>query len=279
MPEAPQIQVVREGVPLGVFTAEDIAAGLATGRFRAGDLAWMPGMSEWRPLSGWSAFGASPGGAPPLAGEASPDGLAWERGASRAAFIATLKAVAFDPVRTFAGLRAEGFRNAITFTYWAAVPAWILGSLIFGLTFALAVAWGWASGEDEFTRWVASAGPGLATPVVAAALAAAALLLPVLNFLFAAILHGLLLPWSPAGGFGRTYRVHAYVAGTFLPFILLPFVNHLTQPWQFVVLIVGLAQVHRLAWWQVALSLIVVPCLGAFGLYLLMTGPLGWSTV
>ena len=42
--------VGRAGQQLGVFPLEDIRARLASGEFRADDLGWTEGMSDWKPL-------------------------------------------------------------------------------------------------------------------------------------------------------------------------------------------------------------------------------------
>jgi len=46
-----QIHIARKGAQLGVFTSEEVRAGLATGRFITTDLAWREGMAEWSPAS------------------------------------------------------------------------------------------------------------------------------------------------------------------------------------------------------------------------------------
>ena len=51
-----QIHVARQQQQLGVFAAEDIAAGLSSGRFHATDLAWREGMAAWTPLGDWPEF-------------------------------------------------------------------------------------------------------------------------------------------------------------------------------------------------------------------------------
>lgn len=83
MSEPQQIHVARQTVQLGVFSAEEIAAGLAHGRFQATDLAWTNGMAAWKPLGEWPEF-ASAAAAPaaPFAVEPEPVAgtpLSWEQ--------------------------------------------------------------------------------------------------------------------------------------------------------------------------------------------------------
>jgi hypothetical protein len=81
MSEPQQIHVARKTVQLGVFSVEEIAAGLANGRFQATDLAWTNGLAAWKPLGEWPEFAtvtaapAAPGGSEPVVGEP----LTWEK--------------------------------------------------------------------------------------------------------------------------------------------------------------------------------------------------------
>ncbi|NDB06779.1 MAG: DUF4339 domain-containing protein [Acidimicrobiia bacterium] len=59
-----QIHVARNSAQLGIFTPEEIIAGLQSGRFHAADLAWREGMAAWTPLGDWSEFRGV--GAPPI---------------------------------------------------------------------------------------------------------------------------------------------------------------------------------------------------------------------
>ncbi|MFN7560863.1 MAG: RDD family protein [Prosthecobacter sp.] len=55
--------IARGGQQIGTFTEEEIRAGLAAGRFQAGDLCWAEGMADWRPVG--SQIGATSPGLPP----------------------------------------------------------------------------------------------------------------------------------------------------------------------------------------------------------------------
>jgi hypothetical protein len=270
-----QIHVARHQQQLGVFAAEDIVAGLSSGRFLASDLAWREGMAAWTPLGDWPEFrGAGVPVSPAQAKDAAAPAMpSWEHGASVGNFIATIKEVALDPVRTFANLRDGGFARPISFTYWALLPAWLCGSLLYGALFGFLASVGASclpGNNDPFLAWVASVGPLAAALVISAALAVFFLFVPLFNFVGAGMTHLLLLPWNPSGGYAQTYRANAYAYGAFMPFAFIPCVNYVAMPWQLVAAIIAHSQVHRIAWWKVVISLVVIPCLCVCGIYALL---------
>ena len=276
-----QIHVARNSAQLGVFSPEEIHAGLASGRFLAADLAWREGMPTWTPLGDWSEFrGAgmpppSPSGSsfvPGATDESAPAMPSWERNASLANFVATIKEVALDPVRTFANLRDGGFARPIAFTYWSLLPAWLCGSLLYGgiLFFMLTVGKSGTLPDDPAMKWLTSVGPVKAAACVSAFLALFFLFVPLFNFVGAGMTHLLLLPWKPAGGYALTYRANAYSYGAFMPFVFVPCLNYVAMPWQMVAAVIAHSQVHRLAWWKVVISLIVIPGCCACALYALL---------
>jgi hypothetical protein len=84
MEETSQIHVARKTVQLGVFSPEEVVAGLASGRFQSTDLAWTNGLAAWKPLGEWSEFtGTSVAvpASPADAGSATVAGepLTWEK--------------------------------------------------------------------------------------------------------------------------------------------------------------------------------------------------------
>jgi hypothetical protein len=267
-----QIHVARQQQQLGVFVAEDIVAGLASGRFLASDLAWREGMPAWTPLGDWAEFrGAGVPSSPSGHAQAAdlPAMPSWESGASVGNFIATIKEVALDPVRTFANLRDGDYARPISFTYWSLLPAWLCGSLLYGALFGFMAmaAKAQAGGNDPFMSWINGVGPFMAALVISGALAVFFLFVPLFNFIGAAFTHVLLLPWKPAGTFAQTYRANAYAYGAFMPFAFIPCVNYVVMPWQLVAAIIAHSQVHRIEWWKVVISIVVIPCCCVCGLY------------
>jgi hypothetical protein len=62
------IHVGRNGQSLGTFTPEEIHEGIATGRFRADDIGWYEGLTDWAPLSSLGALQQpAPESSPPAA--------------------------------------------------------------------------------------------------------------------------------------------------------------------------------------------------------------------
>src|ERR1700755_1630405 len=80
------INVNRGAESLGIFSEEDVRAGLRTGRFAPTDLGWREGMTSWQPLSQFPEFAdATTGAGTPTAPEsavpiavAAGGGLPWD---------------------------------------------------------------------------------------------------------------------------------------------------------------------------------------------------------
>jgi len=257
------IHLARDGSALGVFSDVEVREGLASGRFRHDDLAWREGMPAWVALASWPEFagvGPAPDVAAPGGGPAMP---AWERGASFANFLATVRDVAIDPVRTFDSLPAEGVGKPLGFNYLAGLPGWLCGSLAYGLFFALigsAALMGGGDRADKLSQEIAALGVGGMALVIAACFCCFFAALPLLHFAAAGLAHLLLLPWSPKGGYLATYRAIAYSQGAFTPFIFIPCLNYIASPWSVVAGVIALSRVHRVDWWKVVISAVVIPC-------------------
>ena len=256
-----EIHLARDGSSLGVFTEAEVREGLAGGRFRASDLAWRQGMPAWTPLAGWPEFAGL--AAPALLADApsAPVLPAWERGAGFRNFFGTLHDVILNPVATFDALPRGNFGKVVGFQYAAALPAWLCASVLWALFFAFLGALG--SGElsqIEGMEALGQLGPAVFAGILCVILGCAVVLLPLFNVVGAALQHVILLPWGPAGGFGQTYRVVGYVQGAFLPFSFIPCLNYLAGPWSLVISIIALSRVHRLAWWKVLISLLILVC-------------------
>lgn len=116
-----QIHVARNSAQLGVFSSEEIVAGLSSGRFLAADLAWRDGMAAWTPLGDWSEFRGA-GVPPPSPGVPAATGsvvstIPWEQGKSLGSFFATIKAVVVNPSVLSTGRYAFG--DWLVFCYLA----------------------------------------------------------------------------------------------------------------------------------------------------------------
>jgi len=272
-----QIHVARPPNQLGVFSQEEVAAGLQAGRFLPTDQGWREGMSAWMPLSQWEEF--SPLGIPSAPAEFAPAASvqpmpAWERGSSIENFFSTIKDVALNPVQAFDSLpTAGGWGRALSFNYLAIGPVVLLGLLIFGLLLAVAGDEILADmrADQNLNAWTRNLSTGAYFALVAAISAGFALFAPLLNFVFSAATHVLLLPWGPKGGYAGCFRANSYVSGGFFLAGLILFVGCIVLPWQVVVNVIALSRVHQLAWWKVAISVVLIPfvvCCG--GLFVLV---------
>lgn len=106
-----QIHVARNSAQLGIFSSEEIVAGLQSGRFHASDLAWRDGLAAWAPLGDWAEFRvtgtpSSPGAMPAEPSAAST--IPWEQGKSLGSFFATIKLSIVDPSSLATGRFAFG---------------------------------------------------------------------------------------------------------------------------------------------------------------------------
>jgi hypothetical protein len=113
-----QIHIARNSAQLGVFSPENVVAGLASGRFHATDLAWRDGMQTWMPLGDWPEFRgagvpASPGAL--VADAPASSTIPWEQGKSFGSFFATIKMAVSSPSSLASGRFAFG--DWLTFCY------------------------------------------------------------------------------------------------------------------------------------------------------------------
>lgn len=106
-----QIHVARHQQQLGVFAAEDIAAGLSSGRFHASDLAWREGMAAWTPLGDWPEFRGVGVPASPGAAEARPveTCFPWEISKRPLSAYASFVSLIREPGAVLQGARLEFF--------------------------------------------------------------------------------------------------------------------------------------------------------------------------
>ena len=106
-----QIHVARNSAQLGIFSPEEITAGLQSGRFAASDLAWRDGMPAWTPLGEWSEFRVAGMPATPSAKPGETPSISivpWEQGKSLGSFFATIKMAIANPSALSTGRYAFG---------------------------------------------------------------------------------------------------------------------------------------------------------------------------
>ena len=113
-----QIHVARPPNQLGVFSQEEVAAGLQSGRFLPADQAWRDGMSAWTPLSQWAEFAGygvlavpassvSQGSPADALAPAGPSQLPWEQGRSLASAWQSVVAMVTRPAEVLGNARLE----------------------------------------------------------------------------------------------------------------------------------------------------------------------------
>jgi hypothetical protein len=141
------IHIGRAGQKLGVFSEEEVRAGLVTGRFSASDLGWREGMANWEPLSNFEELNQPlpPPEPPPIPALDEPPalergaGLPWDDRATKGwmiAFAETARFILTNPAAAFARMKPEGdVKNPLLFNM---IGGWI--GLVASTVYTLIVA-------------------------------------------------------------------------------------------------------------------------------------------
>jgi len=268
-----QIHVARPPNQLGVFSAEEVAAGLQDGRFLPNDQGWREGMSAWTPLSQWPEFaGLGIPSAPPESAQVPVAQVmpAWERGSSIQNYFGTIKDVALNPVQTFDNLPADGgLGRPLLYNYLTTFPALLLLAALYAMILAVmgdGVLQGIRSAPTT-PSFLQDLSVGGLVGLMFGFVFCLALFAPLALFVSSAFTYFLLLPWSPRGGYAGSFRANAYVNGAFFPLTCIPCLNYVAAPWQMVVNVIALSRVHQIAWWKVLISVVVIPCCLCCGVY------------
>jgi len=268
-----QIHVARPPNQLGVFSAEEVAAGLQSGRFLPNDQGWREGMSAWTPLSQWPEFaGLGIPSAPPESAQVPVAQVmpAWERGSSIQNYFGTIKDVALNPTQTFDNLPADGgLGRPLLYNYLTTFPALFLLAALYAMILAVmgdGVLQGIRSAPTT-PSFLQDLSVGGLVGLMFGFVFCVALFAPLALFVSSAFTYFLLLPWSPRGGYAGSFRANAYVNGAFFPLTCIPCLNYVAAPWQVVVNVIALSRVHQIAWWKVLISVVVIPCCLCCGIY------------
>src|SRR5205085_1623185 len=133
------------GSNLGIFSEDDVRAGLGSGQFVPSDLGWREGMANWQPLSQFPELAPDlpAGSAPPPPSTAAVTvatvpaaGLPWDERHTRGLFNAfgeTLTMVLFRPGEAFSAMKREGgFGEPLIYALIGACSGAIV-SLLFSL--------------------------------------------------------------------------------------------------------------------------------------------------
>jgi hypothetical protein len=268
-----QIHVARPPNQLGVFSQEEVAAGLQSGRFLPNDQGWREGMSAWTPLSQWPEFaGLGIPSAPPESAQVPVAQVmpAWERGSSIQNYFGTIKDVALNPTQTFDNLPADGgLGRPLLYNYLTTFPALLLLAALYAMILAVmgdGVLQGIRSAPTT-PSFLQDLSVGGLVGLMFGFVFCVALFAPLALFVSSAFTYFLLLPWSPRGGYAGSFRANAYVNGAFFPLTCIPCLNYVAAPWQVVVNVIALSRVHQIAWWKVLISVVVIPCCLCCGIY------------
>jgi hypothetical protein len=252
--------LAERGVSVGVLSAEEVEAGLATGRLSAATLSWREGEPGWSALAARPEFTPAIGAfralvpPPALAFDASskpwPGWVAWAQ---------TMRAIwraprsVFRPTTETAGLGQS--------VAWLVISAFLVAPFLYA---QLAYTGGVAS---EILLWSASDNPVVPPTRLdlgrfAAFLVGFPLVMPAAAFGGACLMHAVLVMFGGGkAGLRVTFRLVAYVGGAMLMLAIVPCGWLLSPLLTVAYLSVALPTAHRESAWRPILALAVA----AFG--------------
>ncbi len=248
--------LAERGVGVGVLSAEEVEAGLATGRLSAATLSWREGEAVWVPLGSRPEFAPAVGAfrtlvpPPALAFDASskpwPGWVAWAQ---------TMRSIWRAPRSAFRSTtEAAGLGRSVA---WLVISAFLVGPFLYA---QLAYAGGVAS---EIILWSASDNPVLSPTRLdlgrfAAFLVGFPLFMPAAAFGGACLMHAVLVMFGGGkAGLSVTFRVVAYVGGAMLMPAIVPCGWMLSPLLTLACLSVALPAAHRESAWKSILALAV----------------------
>lgn len=286
------IHVNRGGTSLGIFSEDDMRAGLQTGRFVSTDLGWREGMTQWQPLSLFAEFAATtpapgapapegaitqPAGPPPSAAAAptpSPgvqllqprSGLPWEHRETRGlfnAFADTLAMILSKPSTAFSVMRTEGgFGGPLLF----AVIGGGIGAIVAFILMLGASSFGMLSTRHD------AMGAMLGMTVSWAGFIGRLVMVAIAPFIWAALVHvSLMFLGGAKKSYETTFRVVAFAQGATAPLQLVPCCGGLVSLiWNIAANCIGIARAHEVDSGKATLAVLLplIVCCGG-GLFIL----------
>jgi hypothetical protein len=271
------INVNRGAESLGVFSEEDVRAGLRTGRFAPTDLGWREGMASWQPLSQFPEFAdatdpaatAAPGGNVVAVAIAAGAGLPWENRQQLGlvkAFVDTLIMVLTKPQEAFQLMKREGdFVEPLIY----AVIGGSLGFIVYWLFTLVFGSFGMA-GRNPFAAMF-GAGIGVVLMIILAPVIVA-----VCMFVGAGIIHVcLMLVGGAKRSYETTFRVVCFSTGSTQPLLIIPFCGGLISGiWGIVVECIGLSKAHETDIGRAVLAVLLplIVCCGGSVLFGMIVG-------
>ena len=285
------INVNRGTESLGVFSEEDVRAGLRTGRFAPTDLGWREGMTNWQTLAQFPEFAEPIGAASPAAGPTvapggevlsaaagvARSGLPWENRAQLGfvkAFTDTLVMVLTKPVDAFRKMRTEGdFVGPLIY----AVIGGSVGAVVYLLLTMALGSFGAMGSRSNPLGAIFGAGIGTLFMIILVPFFVA-----VSTFIGSAIIHVcLMLVGGAKKSYETTFRVVCFACGSTQPLLIIPFCGGLISGvWALVAECIGLAHAHETDVGRAVLAVLlpVIVCCGGGFLILMMFGVLGAMT-
>lgn len=276
-----RIHVSRDRQTLGIFPAEEVSAGLKSGKFLPTDLGWKEGMDAWQPLAAFTDLPEAPdtnvGGAmeAPIVGattavdvaavDASQVEPAWERRGQLGigtAIYQTIIQVLTSPTATFSRMKQDGgFGGPLIYFLIIGVVVTFIAGIYNGL-------WNTYVPSEIFKSAPQYNSPGFIWIAVASVVFFSPIYLTIAAFLGAGITHLCLMITGGANKpFESTFRAVSYVVGSTQILMLIPFCGSLLAwGWNLVGLSIALKETHQTDTWRavIAVLLPMIVCLGCF---------------
>jgi hypothetical protein len=279
------INVNRGATSLGIFSEEDVRAGLSTGRFAPTDLGWREGMTSWQTLAQFPEFAEAIGAAAPAAGATvapggevlapagvTRTGLPWENRGQLGfvkAFSDTLVMVLIKPVEAFRIMRTEG--NFVDPLIYAVIGGSI-GCIVYLLFTLVFGSFGAMGGGRNPLGAMFGAGIGMIFMIILVPLWIA-----VSMFIGSAIIHVcLMLVGGAKRSYETTFRVMCFACGSTQPLLIIPICGgFISGIWGLVAECIGLAHAHETDMGRAVLAILlplIVCCGGGFVLLMIVGG-------
>lgn len=264
------IHVARDGAKLGEFSLEQIREGLRTGQFRATDLGWQSGMTDWRPLSEFAvetpsatptpsaaALGSSAISPLPTATAGAETGLPWEHRQQLGffkAFFDTVSVLLSKPGEAFVMMKREG---GLTDPLLFGMIGGSVGTIV-SILFQI--------GLQSVIRTNTGLVDLVGVPVVVGLLVFSPLWLALWLFIGSGILHLCLMMLGGANRpFETTFRVVCYACGSTQLFNVIPFCGAYVAPIYYIVLVcIGLTRAQETTTGKALLAIFlpIIVCCG-----------------
>jgi hypothetical protein len=237
------INVNRGATSLGIFSEEDIRAGLSTGRFAPTDLGWREGMTSWQTLAQFPEFAGAIGIAAPATGATYAPG----------SVIPTS-----TPTRT--GLPWENRQQLGLVKAFTDTLIMVLGMM--------------GGGRNNPLGAMFGAGIGMIFLIILAPI-----LVAVSMFIGAGIIHlCLMLVGGAKRSFETTFRVVCFASGSAQTLLIVPFCGGVISGiWGLIAECIGLARAHETETGRAVLAVLlpVIICCGGGFLCAIMFGFMG----